>query len=163
MASLVSTGHSGRLGNLATPRSVQKLQRALHAKAKAEAGYRSYALDDKISRNDILTHAYVQCRANKGAPGVDDQDFAQVEAYGVNRSWLDPMIFPLRQNQDRFQTSIFGGGWPKLSGYYLGYSITYAGALVGLVWAFVHGFITGVLIVWLYDVFCKVFYKSDQV
>ena len=35
-----------RLGNLSTPKSVQKLQTALHAKAKAEAGYRFYALYD---------------------------------------------------------------------------------------------------------------------
>jgi hypothetical protein len=46
------------LGNLSTPDSVQKLQTALHAKAKAEAGYRFYALYDKISREDILAHAY---------------------------------------------------------------------------------------------------------
>ena len=46
------------MGNLATPKSVQKLQTALHAKAKAEAGYRFYALYDKISRADILAHAY---------------------------------------------------------------------------------------------------------
>ena len=45
------------LGNLSTPNSVQKLQTALHAKAKAEPGYRFYALDDKISREDILAHA----------------------------------------------------------------------------------------------------------
>ena len=64
------------MGNLATPKSVQKLQTALHAKAKAEAGYRFYALYDKISRDDILAHAYAQCRSNKGAPGVDGQDFA---------------------------------------------------------------------------------------
>jgi hypothetical protein len=55
------------LGDLATPKSVQKLQTALHAKAKAEAGYRFYALYDKISRDDILAHAYAQCRSNKGA------------------------------------------------------------------------------------------------
>ena len=71
------------MGNLATPASVQKLQMALHAKAKAEPGFRFYALYDKISREDILMHAYAQCRSNKGAPGVDGQDFADVEAYGV--------------------------------------------------------------------------------
>ena len=59
------------MGNLSTPDSVQKLQTALHAKAKAEPGYRFYALYDKIGREDILAHAYAQCRSNKGAPGVD--------------------------------------------------------------------------------------------
>ena len=79
-----------RLGNLSTQKSVQKLQMALHAKAKAEAGYRFYALYDKISRDDVLAHAWAQCRSNKGAPGADGQDFADVEAYGVQR-WLgDP-------------------------------------------------------------------------
>jgi hypothetical protein len=56
------------LGNLATPKRVQKLQTALHAKAKAEAGYRFYALYDKLSREDILAHAYAQCRSNKSLP-----------------------------------------------------------------------------------------------
>jgi group II intron reverse transcriptase/maturase len=69
---------------------------ALHAKAKAEAGYRFYALYDKISREDILAHAYARCRSNKGAPGVDGQDFADVEAYGVER-WLAELALALRQ------------------------------------------------------------------
>src|SRR3984893_11028182 len=58
---------------------------ALHAKAKAEAGYRFYALYEKISRGGILAHAYAQCRSNKGAPGVDGQAFADIEADGVER------------------------------------------------------------------------------
>jgi RNA-directed DNA polymerase len=88
------------LGNLATPESVQKLQTALHAKAKAEAGYRFYALYDKISRDDILTHAYAQCRSNQGAPGVDGQEFADVEAYGVER-WLGELALALREETYR--------------------------------------------------------------
>jgi RNA-directed DNA polymerase len=88
------------LGNLATPKSVQKLQTALHAKAKAEAGYRLYALYDKLSRDDILAHAYAQCCSNKGAPGVDGQDFADIEAYGVER-WLGELALALRQETYR--------------------------------------------------------------
>jgi hypothetical protein len=33
------------------------------------------------SRDDILVHAYAQCRSNKGAPGLDGRDFADIEAY----------------------------------------------------------------------------------
>jgi RNA-directed DNA polymerase len=88
------------LGNLSTPKSVQKLQMALHAKAKAEAGYRFYTLYDKISREDILAYAYAQCRSNKGAPGVDGQDFADIEAYGVQR-WLGELALALRQETYR--------------------------------------------------------------
>jgi RNA-directed DNA polymerase len=88
------------LGNLSTPKSVQKLRKALHAKAKAEAGYRFYALYDKISREDILAHAYAQCRSNKGAPGVDGQEFADIEAYGLQR-WLGELALALRQQTYR--------------------------------------------------------------
>jgi len=88
------------LGNLATPISVQKLQMALHAKAKSEAGFRFYALYDKIYREDVLAHAYAQCRSNKGAPGVDGQEFADVEAYGVGR-WLAELAQALREESYR--------------------------------------------------------------
>jgi len=89
-----------RLGNLATPASVQKLQTALHAKAKTEAEFRFYALYDKIYREDILAHAYAQCRSNKGAPGVDGQDFADVEAYGLKR-WLGELAIALKEETYR--------------------------------------------------------------
>ena len=73
---------------------------ALHAKAKAEAGYRFYALYDKISRDDILARAYAQCRSNKGAPGVDGQDFADIDAYGEER-WLGELARALREETYR--------------------------------------------------------------
>ncbi len=88
------------MGNLSTPNSVRKLRRALHVKAKAEPGYRFYALYDKLYREDILAHAYAQCRSNRGAPGVDGQDFADVEAYGIGK-WLGELAFALREETYR--------------------------------------------------------------
>jgi len=88
------------LGNLATPGSVQKLQMVLHAKAKAEPGFRFYALYDKIYRPDVLAHAYAQCRSNKGAPGVDGQEFDDIEAYDVDR-WLGELALALKEEKYR--------------------------------------------------------------
>jgi group II intron reverse transcriptase/maturase len=73
---------------------------ALHAKAKAESDYRFYALYDKIYREDILAYAYAQCRSNKGAPGVDGQDFADIEAYGLE-TWLGELALALREESYR--------------------------------------------------------------
>jgi len=89
------------LGDLSTPNSVQKLQTALHAKAKAESGYRFYALYDKISREDILAHAYAQCRSNKGAPGVDRQDFETSRRMGSSDGWANRRLRSGRRLTDR--------------------------------------------------------------
>ena len=96
------------MGNLSTPGSVRKLQRALYAKAKAEAGYRFYALYDKIHREDILAHAYAQCRSNKGAPGVDGQDFADIDAYGSTSGWLNWRLRSGKKVIDRIQSEECG-------------------------------------------------------
>src|SRR5450432_3340028 len=81
--------------SLATPASVQKLQTALHAKAKESPSFRFYALYDKVHRKDVLTYAYECCRANGGAAGVDGQRFEDIEAYGVER-WLDELAQELK-------------------------------------------------------------------
>ena len=67
--------------------TAQKLQKALHAKAKGSPTYRFYALYDKVYRKDVLWSAYQQCRANGGKPGVDGQTFEDIEKYGVTK-WL---------------------------------------------------------------------------
>jgi RNA-directed DNA polymerase len=81
--------------SLAPPPKVQKLQTTLHAKAKGSPGYRFYRLYDKVYRRDILEFAYLRCRSNDGAPGVDGQTFADIEAYGRDR-WLDELTTQLR-------------------------------------------------------------------
>ena len=86
--------------SLATPESVQRLQAALHAKAKGEPNYRFYMLYDKVHRPDVLAHAYACCRANRGAAGVDGQTFEAIEAYGVER-WLGELAEDLRKKTYR--------------------------------------------------------------
>ncbi len=76
--------------SLTTPESVQKLQTALHDKAKKSPDFRFYALYDKVYRKDVLSFAYQCCKANGGAAGVDDQTFEDIEAYGEER-WLDEL------------------------------------------------------------------------
>ena len=81
--------------SLTTPSSVQKLQMALHAKAKESPDFRFYALYDKVYRKDVLAYAYERCQANAGAAGVDDQTFEDIEQYGVER-WLDELAQALK-------------------------------------------------------------------
>lgn len=81
--------------NLTTPFSVQKLQMALHDKAKGSPSLRFHALYDKVYRKDVLAFAHACCKTNCGAAGVDGQTFGDIEEYGVER-WLDELAEELR-------------------------------------------------------------------
>jgi group II intron reverse transcriptase/maturase len=88
--------------NLTTPSSVQKLQTALHDKAKGSPNFRFYALYDKVHRQDVLVFAYECCKANGGAAGVDGQTFEDIEEYGVTK-WLDELMQELKSRTYRPQ------------------------------------------------------------
>ncbi len=81
--------------SLETPEKIQILQRKLYRKAKNEPNYRFYQLYDKIYREDIVIYAYAQVKANEGAPGVDGEDFEEIEARGL-AEWLRGIIQELR-------------------------------------------------------------------
>jgi RNA-directed DNA polymerase len=65
--------------SLTTPMSVQKLQTALHAKAKETPNFRFHALYGKVYRKDVLIYAYKRFKANGGVAGADNQTFEYIE------------------------------------------------------------------------------------
>ena len=92
----VGSVDSGEIGtNLETPKGVEKLQTALHVKAKGSPSFRFYVLYDKVHRRDVLQFAYALCYANGGAPGVDGQTFDDIYEYDTGR-WLDELAEVLR-------------------------------------------------------------------
>jgi RNA-directed DNA polymerase len=78
--------------SLTTPLSVQKLQTALHDKAKGSPNFRFYALYDKVYREDVVAFAYDCCNANGGAAGVDGQTFEDIELPRNPHSPVSPIL-----------------------------------------------------------------------
>ncbi len=64
---------------------VRLLQLKLYQKAKQEKDYKFYVLYDKIFLGHVLEQAYKKVRTNKSSPGIDNQSFADIEAYGVEK------------------------------------------------------------------------------
>jgi RNA-directed DNA polymerase len=65
---------------------VRVLQRKLYLAAKTNPKRKFGALYDKVCREDVLRAAYAQVKANKGAPGIDQQSFEDIEKeVGVDR------------------------------------------------------------------------------
>jgi len=60
-------------------RKVQELQDKLFHAAKQSLDRKFGALYDKIYRDDVLLEAWRKVRANKGAPGIDEQSIEYIE------------------------------------------------------------------------------------
>ncbi len=92
-------GYAGNAMNMSE--KVQVLQSKLSRAAKRKPDRRFGALYDKIYRRDVLKEAWKRVRANKGAPGIDEQDFEWIEAeYGVGR-FLDKIRRDLKLKRYR--------------------------------------------------------------
>ena len=85
---------------LAASERVQRLQTALHAKAKGAPDFRFYSLSDKVWREDVLAAAWQAVRRNGGAAGVDGETVADVESQGVD-GWLGVLARDLKEGTYR--------------------------------------------------------------
>ena len=84
---------------------VRVLQRKLYLAAKANPKRKFGVLYDKVCREDVLRSAYAQVRANRGAPGVDQQSFEAIEkGIGVD-SFLSELRQRLISSNSRFEKS----------------------------------------------------------
>lgn len=88
---------------LTTPgETVQNLQSALSRAAKASGTRRFHALYDKVYREDILTEAWQEVRANRGTAGVDGRSIKEIERSGVE-AFLEELSSDLRSGRYRAQ------------------------------------------------------------
>jgi RNA-directed DNA polymerase len=84
------------------PISLQDLRRRLYVKAKAEPSWRFWGLYVHVCKRETLREAYLQAKANDGAPGLDGVTFEAVEAEGVE-AFLDQLREELVQRTYRPQ------------------------------------------------------------
>ena len=84
------------------PINLQDLRRRLYVKAKAEPSWRFWGLYVHVCKRETLREAYLQARANDGAPGIDGVTFEAVEAGGAE-AFLDQLREELVQRTYRPQ------------------------------------------------------------
>jgi len=85
-----------------TPIKVQRLQRTLYGKAKAEPKYRFYSLYGELLRRDVLETAMRAVAANDGAAGVDGQRCAIYRSSDERwEQWREGLLEELRAKRYR--------------------------------------------------------------
>jgi group II intron reverse transcriptase/maturase len=72
----------------------------LYRSAKQDPERRFHALFDKVARSDVMSRAWSDVWANKGAPGVDGVGIEDVEAAGV-QEFLEELAAQLRSGRYR--------------------------------------------------------------
>ena len=82
---------------------VRHLQRTLYRTAKQSQAVKFYSLYDKVWRNDVLREAWRQVKANRGAPGVDNETIEGIESRGKEEGMLNRLQEQLRAKSYCFQ------------------------------------------------------------
>jgi len=66
------------------PISLQDLRRRIYRKAKSDKTHRFWGLLVHVTKTQTLVESYRQAKRNAGAPGIDGQTFADIEAEGLD-------------------------------------------------------------------------------
>jgi retron-type reverse transcriptase len=75
----------------------------LYRSAKQDPKRRFHALYDKLARSDVMWRAWVDVATNQGAPGVDGETIADIEAEGAEgvRRFLDVLANEIKDGSYR--------------------------------------------------------------
>src|SRR5450755_1245714 len=65
------------------PSDLQDLRRRIYRKAKSDKTHRFWGLFVHIAKMQTLEEAYQIAKKNGGAPGIDGENFSDIEAVGV--------------------------------------------------------------------------------
>lgn len=82
---------------------VRQLQRSLYRKAKQEKSTKFYSLYDKLCRADVLWEAWLQVKANQGAPGIDGKSIDSIVTAGEEVEMIQALQIKLRSKSYQFQ------------------------------------------------------------
>ena len=66
------------------PTDLQELRRRIYRKTKSDKSHRFWGLFVHITKMETLKESYRSAKRNRGAPGIDRQSFADVEASGLD-------------------------------------------------------------------------------
>src|SRR6185436_4184125 len=86
----VEAGEQGELFKLSkrklpSAERVRMLQEKLYCKAKQERDFKFYILYDKMFIPFMLQEGYAKVKANGGSPGIDGQNYTDIEKYGLEK------------------------------------------------------------------------------
>jgi RNA-directed DNA polymerase len=85
-----------RRRDMSAAERVGMLQEKLYCKAKQERDYKFYVLYDKMFIPYMLEESYKRVKSNGGSPGIDGQNFADIEGYGLEK-YLEELGEDLRK------------------------------------------------------------------
>ena len=75
----------GKVARTGATIELQELRRKIYQAAKSDKHKRFWGLYCHVVKEEVLTQAYKEAKANKGASGIDNMTFENIEQYGKEK------------------------------------------------------------------------------